>query len=180
MPVKRNLLLVAGMAVALSGCSTVLSREYLASPQARQEVHSAAVLPLENLTASQDAGKVVADLLSTDLAARNVQVIDRGRAEASLSQVDIVSGGTVDRLAAQRLGQILGVDAVVFGSVAEAGDGRTHPGPKSADVGLTVRVLDVKTGSYLLAGSYTAEAGHDSITRAARIAADRVAAAVGK
>lgn len=176
---KRSLVVLAA-AAALSGCGHLMSREYLAPDSARHAVKTAAVLPLENLTSVQDAGKIVADMLSTELASRKVEVVDRGRAEAQLARMDVVTGGSVDRLAAQRVGELLKVDAVVYGSVAEAGDGAASPGPGRADVGLTVRVLDVKTGNYLLAGSYTAEAGKDSINQAAHKAADRIAEAVGK
>ena len=158
----------------------MVAREAMAPEKDRGEVRSAAVLPLENLTGTQDAGKIVADVLSTELAARKVTVVDRSRAEASLERVDVITGGTVDRLAAQRLGEILGVDAVVYGSIAEADDGKSVPGPRHANVGLTIRVLNVKSGNFLLAGSYTAEAGSDSMTAAAHKAADRIAKAVGK
>lgn len=170
----------AALVATLAGCGGVVSREYLAPEKMRREIRSAAVLPLENLTAMQDAGKIVSDVLSTELASHSVTVVDRARAEASLGKMDMVSGGTVDRIAAQRLGEILGVDAVVYGSIAEAADGTARPGPRHADVGLTVRVLDVKTGGYLLAGSYTATSRGDSITGAAHRAADRIAKAVGK
>jgi hypothetical protein len=167
-------------AAAGGGCTTLHSREFLAPETQREAVKSAAVLPLENLTATLDEGKIVADLVSTELSARKLSVIDRGRAEASLARVDVVSGGTVDRLAAQRLGEILGVDAVVFGSVSEAQAGTNALGPTHASVGLTVRVVDVKSGQYLLAGSYTATAGKDAVTDAARKAAGEIAKAVGK
>ena len=168
----------ACMAVA-AGCGAVHSSEMRGPEGARAAVKSTAVLPLENLTAMSDAGRVVADVLSTELAARNLQVVDRGRAESSLASVDLVPGATVDRLAAQRLGEILGVDAVVFGSVAEARGPGSGAGPNRATVGLTLRVVDVKTGAYLLAGSYSAAAGGDSITAAARLAAAEVGKAVG-
>ena len=176
----RSLWLFACAASFLAGCGGVVAREALAPEKDRGEIRSAAVLPLENLTGMQDAGKIVADILSTELAARKVTIVDRARAESSLSRVDVISGGTVDRLAAQRLGEILGVDAVVFGSIAEANDGKSADGPRHADVGLTIRVVSVKTGGYLLAGSYTAMAGRDSVNAAAEKAADRIAKAVGK
>jgi len=168
------------MAGGLSGCGAVTGREYLAPEKERQDIRSAAVLPLENLTSTRDIGKIVADELATELAARKISVIDRGRSEASLDRIDVVAGGSIDRLAAQRLGEVLGVDAVVYGSVEEAGDGHAEDGPHHADVGIMVRVLDVRTGGYLLAGSYTACAAGDSLTSAAQRAADRVARAVGR
>ena len=176
----RSILFSTAVTCALgaTSCGGVVAREYHAKDA--RVIKSAAVLTLENLTSAQDEGKVVADLLSTALSARNIEVVDRARAESSLARVDVISGGTVDRLAAQRVGELLGVDAVVYGSVAEAGDGKMTSGPRHADIGVTVRVLDVKSGSYILAGSYTSCAGSDSLASAAHTAADRIAKAVGR
>lgn len=164
----------------IAGCGTTHKAEYRSSGDGLANVKSTAVLPLENLTAMQDAGRVVADVLSTELAARNLEVVDRGKSEASLASVDLIAGGTIDRLAAMRLGEILGVDSVVYGSVSEAREADPGNGPRKAVVGLSLRIVDVKTGAYLLAGSYTATAGDESITAAARKAAADFGKAVGK
>lgn len=164
----------------IAGCGTTHKAEYRSPGDGLAGVKSTAVLPLENLTAMQDAGRVVADVLSTELAARNLEVVDRGKSEASLASVDLIPGGTVDRLAAMRLGEILGVDSVVYGSVSEAREANPGNGPSKAVVGLSLRIVDVKTGAYLLAGSYTASAGDESITAAARKAAADFGKAVGK
>ena len=94
--------------------------------------------------------------------------------------MDLVPGATVDRLTAMRLGEILGVDTVLYGSVSEARDASPGTGTTKATVGLSLRLVDVKTGAHLLAGSYTASSGNDSITAAARAAAAEVSKAVGK
>lgn len=175
---KRPILAALGFVVLgwSAACGSVHHSEYLAPEADRARVRSAAVLPLENLTAQPEAGKVVADAIADSLAAHKLQVVDRGRSEAALAKVDVVPGGTIDRLAAQRLGEILGVDAVVFGSVAEAGTS-ADAGPQS--LGVSVRMVDVKTGNWLLAGSYSAKGG-DSIGGAASKAAEAVGKAVGK
>ena len=173
-------LVVVLAALAAGGCGSVHKTEWRSPGEGLGKVKKTAVLPLENLTSMQDAGRVVADVLSTELAARDLDVVDRGKSEASLAQVDLVPGGTIDRLAAIRLGEILGVDAVVFGSVAEAREADPGFGPNKAAVGLSLRMVDVKTGAYLLAGSYTATAGDESISVAARKAAAEVGKAVGK
>jgi len=170
----------AAAVAALAGCASVHSSEYRASGEGLASVKSTAVLPLENLTAMPDAGRVCADVLSTELAARNLSVVDRGKSESSLSSVDLVPGATVDRLTAMRLGEILGVDTVLYGSVSEARDASPGTGTTKATVGLSLRLVDVKTGAHLLAGSYTASSGNDSITAAARAAAAEVSKAVGK
>ena len=165
---------------ALAGCASVHSSEFRAPGGGLAHVKSTAVLPLENLTAMPDAGRVIADVLSTELAAREVSVVDRGKSEASLRSVDLVPGATVDRLTAMRLGEILGVDTVLYGSVNEAREADPGTGPRKTVVGLSLRLVDVKTGVHLLAGSYSASSGDESITAAARAAAAELGKAVGK
>ena len=171
---------IAVLVAALGGCASVHSSEFRAPGSGLASVKSTAVLPLENLTAMPDAGRVVADVLSTELAARKLNVVDRGKSEASLASVDLVPGATVDRLTAMRLGEILGVDTVLYGSVSEAREADPGNGPRKAVVGLSLRLVDVKTGVHLLAGSYTASSGNESITSAARAAAAEVGKAVGQ
>lgn len=166
--------------LAASGCGRFHKSEWRGGDGARAGVRSAAVIPLENLTAVPDAGRLVADVLSTELAARRLLVVDRGRAESSLVSLGIVSGGTVDRLTAQHLGEILEVDAVVFGSVSEAREASPGTGTPRATVGVSLRVVEVKSGTLLLAGSYAASAGDDSITEAARRIASEIGKAVGQ
>lgn len=171
----------AALALAtLASCASVHSSEWRAGGGGLAAVKSTAVLPLENLTSMPDAGRIVADVLSTELAARKLDVVDRGKSEGSLSQVDLVPGATIDRLAAMRLGEILGVDTVLYGSVSEARQANPGNGPRKAVVGLSIRLVDVKSGAHLLAGSYTASSGDESITAAARAAAAEVGKAVGK
>ncbi len=164
--------------VALSACGgTVHRSEYLGPASARANVKSAAIVPFENLTSRPDAGRVVADSVAAELSGK-VRVVERSSSEAALKKLDILPGGTIDRLVAQRLGEMLSVDAVVYGSVAEAWDGQAAPGPRNASVGVSLRVIDVKTGAYLLAGSYSASGSSESAA-AAKAAAD-LGKAVGK
>lgn len=171
----RVLFLFAALAAGAAGCGSLHRSEYLAPEAARQAVRSAAVLPLENLTSRPDVGRIVSEHLATELGNGGVKIVN---ADAAIKKLDLVSGGTIDRLVALRLGEMLGVDAVVFGSVAEALDGEGSIGPRKATVGVTLRVLDVKSGDWLLAGSYSASAGSEN--GAAAKAATQVAKAVRK
>ena len=161
--------------VATTGCGSFHRSEFLGPEAARKAVRSAAVLPLENLTARPDVGRIVAEHLATELGNGGIKIVNP---DAALKKLDLVSGGSVDRLVAMRIGEMLGVDAVVFGSVAEALDGEASIGPRHATVGMTLRVLDVKSGNWLLAGSYSATAGSEN--GAAAKAATQVAKAVRK
>lgn len=173
MNVRVLLPLLAALAVGAAGCGSFHRSEYLAPEASRKAIRTAAVLPLENLTSRPDAGRIVAEHLATELGNGGVKVVDSA---AALKKLDLVSGGTVDRLVAMRIGEMLDVDAVVFGSVAEALDGEAPNGPKKPTVGVTLRVVDVKSGDWLLAGSYSAYAGSEN--GAAAKAATQVAKAV--
>ena len=174
--------MIVALAASAACAPSAMRSEYRPAGAARASarVRSAVVLPLENLTAMPAAGKVAADALATELAAHRWKVVDRDRAEQILDQLDVVPGGTIDRIAALRAGELLGVDAVVFGSVAEADDGGEETGPSDAEIGLSLKVLDVRTGQFLLAGSYAASGGSEAVSGAARRAAEEVGKAVGE
>lgn len=160
------------------GCAPKAHRsEYLGSQSARANVKSAAVIPFENLTARPDAGRLFADRVAAELGTK-VRVVERPASEAALKKLDILPGGTVDRVAAQKIGEMLAVDAVVYGSIAEARDGESARGPGTAVMGVSLRMIDVKTGAYLLAGSYSASGATES--DAATSAAADLGKAVGR
>ena len=178
---SRYAFVLALAALAGTACtSTAMRSEYRPPNAARARVRTAAVLPLENLTAMPSAGKLAADALATELASHRWKVVDRDRAEQVLGQLDVVPGGTIDRIAAMRAGELLGVDAVVFGSVAEAVEGDDTIGPRQSEIGLSLKVLDVRSGQWLLAGSYVASGGDEAVSGAARRAAEEVGKAVGE
>lgn len=180
-PASRLASVVVIAALSGAACTSPAMRsEYRPAAAARARVRTAAVLPLENLTAMPSAGKLAADALATELGAHHWKVVDRDRAEQVLGQLDVVPGGTIDRIAAMRAGELLGVDAVVFGSVAEAVDGDETIGPREAEIGLSLKVLDVRSGQWLLAGSYVASGGNEAVSGAARRAAEEVGKAVGE
>jgi len=172
--VKRSVVFALLLA---TGCVETHTSTYLAPETDRRQIKSAVVLPLENLTSSKDAGSVAADVFATELVSRRLSTVDREHAEAALRQLNLVPGATVDRIAARHIGEILKVDAVVFGSISELDDGAQPLGPPKRGVGVTVRVVDVKSGSYLLAGSYSASA--DSVLGATRRVAEEVGKQVG-
>ena len=63
----------------LAACSAVHSSAWLSPENQRREIHSALVVPLENLTPMPDAGPMVTELLSSQLSTRGLTVIERAR-----------------------------------------------------------------------------------------------------
>jgi polysaccharide biosynthesis protein PelC len=132
----------------------------------------AAILPLVNLTTYPHAGRIVGDLLTTEMYAstdfrimESTEMLDRLKGEEE--DLDRV----LDRTVAQRIGEKLGVDTVVFGSVTEY---RYKRGlDEDPVVGINIRMLDVPSGNILWVGSRSETGGcfwfcEDSLNRLAQ------------
>ncbi|MBI5560784.1 MAG: hypothetical protein HY883_05870 [Deltaproteobacteria bacterium] len=110
-----------------------------------------AVLPFNNLTADRFAGEKVRSAVMVDLLSRGVfDVVEQGEVSKVLSLVLRAAGveeGMVvdlDRETLKLLGERLGVQAIVLGSVDEY-EGRREEGI----VAISVRMLDTSSGIIL-------------------------------
>jgi len=64
-----------------------------------------------------EGGSAAADYLSHSLLAAGADVIERSRLEAVLAEQRLATQGALDPVTARRVGKLLGVDALVLGSV---------------------------------------------------------------
>ncbi|MBN2373175.1 hypothetical protein JXL19_05260 [bacterium] len=163
-------------------------------------VKKVAVLPFENLSNDRFADKKVRDIFVTALLASEalevpelgdvLQVvnslgIDAGLEQAGLSgmQQDKKQTGTITKETAKAIGQALGVQGIILGSVEEYSVIRTTSG-SFPEVSLTLRMIDPKTGSIIWAISHTEKGslilpsilgiGEETLTETAIKAAKRV------
>lgn len=177
---NKGLLLCIAIAF-LAACAPKPKTTFQSKPEALDRVTCVAVLPFESLgDDSPGAGDAFADLLSTEmLRSGRFQVMDRAESGRILAARGIYLGATVDAETARALGDVLGVQAVVVGAVSEyrfkpARYDDRSPRPL---VGVTTRLLDVKTGDPLwgttFAGSPTTFFGDP--TPPMSVAAQRVA-----
>jgi hypothetical protein len=108
-----------------------------------------AVLPLANYAPARDAVDRMTPMLMTELGKlAGVEVIDPGRVEDALAQEPWLLMDRVPPDLVDRLGQQLGADALMLGSLLaygyrEDGDGRTP------QVSLSLRLLEVPGGRIL-------------------------------
>ncbi len=131
------------------------------------------------LGTSTDVGKGIADLLVTKLAQGGTySVIERKQIDKVLAEQNFGAGGRVDEATAARIGRILGVDALILGSInifgrddsrrGQAGGvsvpvpglgGRLRLGQKKekAVVGINFRMVSTETAEILLAGDARGE-----------------------
>ena len=169
----RNLgLLVncAAILVFLCGCS--YHRGSVETGALIDDGRYAAVLPLVNLTTHPHAGRIVGDLLTTEIyASSNFRIMESTEMLEMLKGQDDDLDRVLDRTVAQAIGDKLGVDTVVFGSVTEY---RYKRGLNEKPVvGINIRMLDVKSGNILAVGSRSETGGcfwfcEDSLNRLAQ------------
>lgn len=111
-----------------------------------------AVLPLENLTPQPNAGLVAAELISTEIYRRGLfDQVEPSRARNQLVGAKIDLDRLSDASTAQKAGEMLGVEAVLVGSVAEYG--YMHGLREEPTFGTTLRLVSAKDGTVLWAQS---------------------------
>ncbi|HVO30570.1 MAG TPA: CsgG/HfaB family protein, partial [bacterium] len=174
--------IVASLAVvaALAACAPTHRTQFRAAPTALEPVTCVAVLPFENLTGEAAAGDAMADLVATELIkSGRFQVMDRAESARILATRGIYLGATVDASQARMLGDVLGVQAVVLGAVDEwrYRTPERHDREPRASIGVTTRLVDVKTGDALWGATFSGSPASfaSSATPPLHVAAQRVA-----
>lgn len=127
------------------------------------DVKRVAVLPFDNLAQEINAGERVTHVFIAALhRERVVRILELGEVERFLIRNRIRSTSQVDLRLLSAMGRELGVDAVLLGIVDEYGY-RVMSGEQIPVVGVSLRLLDTRTGGILLAASYS-RSGVDSET----------------
>ncbi|MGA1795630.1 MAG: hypothetical protein ACMUIL_07205 [bacterium] len=155
---------------AAAGCMRPGNRVYVNPNTNFRFVKKVAVLPFQNLSQDRFADKKVWDtFVTTLLASEAVEVLELGEVLRVMNTLGITSAasdqtsfapqdqkpaGTITRDAARDLGQALGIQGIILGSVEEYGIVRSSSG-SYPEVSLTLRMVDPKTGSIIWAVSHT-------------------------
>ncbi len=120
------------------------------------------------LTAGAEPGSAVADEFVFQLLNRGARVIERSRLESVLREHNLWRSGDIDPETVKEMGQILGVDAIIMGTITRfvpdkkeriyvrdrEGNVREEIFLVEAEVGISARMVDVETGEIIWAGSY--------------------------
>ena len=178
---------VAGLAL-LAGVLTVPAHPQ-AAPKRRPRI---AILDFDYATVQTassamfgtnvDVGKGIADLLVTGLVKDGTfSIIERKALDKIMTEQNFSNSSRADPASAARLGKLLGVDAIVVGSITEFGNetkktnlgggggnwhgfgvgGFGHSNSK-ANVAITARVVDVDTGEILAVADGTGQSSRSS------------------
>ena len=111
----------------------------------------------------------LADMLLTDLArSAQLTIVERGRMNALLREMNLVDAGLVDSNSAPRVGRLLGARRLVVGSLVDRGNG---------ELGIDTRMVDAVSGD--IAGAVVARTALVSIFDAEKALAYRVFTELG-
>jgi len=131
-----------------------------------------AVLPFFNLTAYPHAGKIVSDHVLTEMYAQtNFRMMDQTKVISILNKDDEDMERLMNQTTAMKIGKMLDVDSVIYGTVTEFRYKRSLNEVPVACI--SIRLLDVNTNRILWAGTKSAVGGKywfcdDALTRLAQ------------
>lgn len=139
----------------LYGCATGGQSNYKNTLMNFGAIQSVAVLPLQNLSSDEDAPERVRDTFMVMLlATESIYVLPPGEVQRGVDRAGIRNQATPDVEQVKKLGQILGVDAVVTGVLREYGEVRS--GQSQANlISLSLKMLEVETGSIVWSAEAT-------------------------
>lgn len=172
MKTPKRVAWISGLFILLFVAACEYRQAYLKSDEIHSKTRLVALLPLVNLTSHPNAGRIVGDLLTTELyALSGFSIMERTEMLEMLKGDEDDLDAVLDKAVALKVGRKLKVDTVIFGSVSEY---RYKRGlDEDPVVGINVRMLDVDTGKILWAGSNSGTGGcfwfcEDSLNRLAQ------------
>jgi hypothetical protein len=157
--VDRILKIFAGLLVlALTACAG-MDRALLVPPDPKLDnVSCVVVLPFENLSGQANAGKVISDLLATELySSQRFNVMEWEEVQTILQASGQTLPEAVDAETAKGLAQYLGVQAALIGTISDYSYGSTLLEIRAGlpSVAFTARLIDAQTGNPLWASALT-------------------------
>ncbi|MDD5223821.1 MAG: DUF799 family lipoprotein [bacterium] len=144
------------LALALAACAGV-QKSVLVPPDPKLDgVSCVVVLPFENLSSRAEAGKVISDILATELySSRRFGIMEWEEAQTLLQASGLSIPESPDAETAKSLAQKLGVQAALIGTISDYSYGSTLLEIRAGlpSVAFTARLIDAKTGNPLWASA---------------------------
>ncbi len=113
--------------------------------QSKEKANRIAVFPFDDSNKSakeEEYGEAISSMIMTELINGNVfQVIERSEIDRMMNELSLQISGVVDASTAKKIGEVFGVDILVFGNVAKFGN----------LVETDIRLVDTQSGEALLA-----------------------------
>jgi hypothetical protein len=155
------------LSAALAGCGGGALEPYTSQSLKGGKGLKMAILPFDNLSDDQGAGKTMENLALVEFLKRSpAKIIDPGEVSAALLQERVRLATSIPKETIRSLGANLDVDLFLVGIVHEYGMQRASGAGGSGEipvVSLTLRILDAETGDIVWAIS-SARRGNDRET----------------
>ena len=175
-------------ALLFVGCGKGYHSSVLRYPKEFNEITCIAVLPFDSVSTSsgESPGKIFATILANKLTATSkFKILEWEELDGILRSQNVTLSASIDQFYAARLGDILSVEGVLFGSITEYGYKRGGAGFDAVPVvGVMAKLLSVKKRDVIWSSSYAMssrdflDTKRDPLTRVAMIVADKVAGAI--
>ncbi|MFH1288701.1 MAG: CsgG/HfaB family protein [bacterium] len=156
---RRKLIWLICIGVLLTvGCGASM-RTYLKEEAPLHKVKKLAILPFDNMSKDKSAGEKLAYIFSIELmTSEQFRVVEPGEVEKALKEVKVRAKGGIGTLEisdVQKIGEALGVDAVLLGTIDTFEMGKKEDPIISMDI----HMLDTKDGSLIWQVNYIATGG---------------------
>jgi len=154
----KTLILMAlfgsAVAFAYTACFHKVRSSFLGQPPGDAELKCIAILPFNNATDYPEARAIFEELMAVELyRSRRFMVLESSEVGRILEWQGMALDGSIDLESARRIGGLLGVDGVVFGSVSEYGFKNLSTKARAIPVaGIQAVLLDVKKGGVFWSG----------------------------
>jgi curli biogenesis system outer membrane secretion channel CsgG len=160
---------------ALCGCQEPVEVQFSPELQHKSKM-TVAVLPFEQSEPppshqetlwmgvfAKDTGGMLSDTFTTELMrVPGFKVVERSQLKRILAEQDLSLTELLAKKSAQDIGHLLGVDAVVMGTVGDVFAGTTFmPGTGGCHFSYSVRMVDTQTGIVLISTTVSRQIGGD-------------------
>ncbi|HHK60628.1 MAG TPA: hypothetical protein ENJ73_02745 [Desulfobacterales bacterium] len=149
-PALRAAILLCASLLLLAGCGApTLQDSFLRPDLDLAFIERIAVPPFENHSTDKYAGARLRDITITHLLMRgDFTVVDKGIVDSAISEEAIKPGAPLGEDTIKRLGQALGVQALLLGTIDQLSEDR-QGGAASPRLTCTLRLVDTAGGTIL-------------------------------
>lgn len=164
LPCRRFILLAIILSVFLTGCGSttrlyskpIAESTYVTYPEWSPN-RNVAVMPFVSVAKDKDASLKVRELFLSELYISGAfkDVVDEGEMLEVMKKLKLRETDAIGKDTMKTLGDNLGVQAIIFGVVEEY----TERSAKGAQFAISLRMVDVETGSILWLGNASMEGG---------------------
>lgn len=146
---KYILICMILITVMLSGCRANAPLYHINPDVDFSFFKNVAVMPLDNLTNTKEAGEIVKQLVISELLASGlVNVVIPGEVFSAISELGIQNISSLNKSQIKAIGKALNVEAVIMGAVEQYGEVRS--GNLSApEVTITLMMAEVESGNII-------------------------------